>query len=496
MNVDNKQYAYVETVKVSTQQFGYDEIEFEETFERSGKKYRIAIVIVTTLMALAMLSSAPVRAYDPYPKLLEAVEQIDEKGGDVVEKFWVKTVNVYRGSRRDHFEGMVSAIQERINAGIDSEKGRFRVYVMLLAADMSYQKSLRNSSDLRRLHTEVIKSNLAKFSSSLRDTIDKDYEAALLKASTDLAAGNDFSPTRYLVKLGTAAQLLEAARDVLRESNLDPLKLEMSAYLAGAARVKDRTVLTESEKIRFGLAARQAALAYTDNNTDLYNWSRGFHLHITAGSFGVQRSYIDAGYMHRAMDKSELLRNGSEEWGLYETEANYFWRATFCDEENMNRESLPFTQELCDLAERERHDAQRRADIVRNNPLGSSIIAAEKAAESFARDMDELIQGKPIQLTRTNLPFVASLSAIIIEDCKIPTSIGERAKLLAFATTTTLTALIGERFSNPDQDPLDAFENGAEVNAGAAAGNLVGKQLGCGVDAKAVTVGVLRSLDD
>ena len=134
-------------------------------------------------------------------------------------------------------------------------------------------------------------------------------------------------------------------------------------------RQRELYIPTESD-IKLGLIAKKAGELSAAPDSIHYNVNRALILHATAGDYGIQSSYIAAGYIHRFMDKTELLKTRRMS-SLIETEAMYFRRATACSHFG-DREVLPYTRELCDEASIQLEDANRRSSLAHAQQFGKS----------------------------------------------------------------------------------------------------------------------------
>ena len=156
------------------------------------------------------------------------------------------------------------------------------------------------------------------------------------------------------------------------------------------------------------------------------------------------------------------------------------------------RPASPELQKMIDeLAESQRK--QYGPDRDEPTPESARTDDGDGSPAALMADLNRLLAREPVRLTSANTPFFAGLSVAIMRECKIPSSLDERARLSAFVASAGVAALGGTAFSSPDMGESVGSVVGA--NARISAGETAGARLGCGERASAVTDGVLAAVE-
>lgn len=99
--------------------------------------------------------------------------------------------------------------------------------------------------------------------------------------------------------------------------------------------------------------------------------------------------------------------------------------------------------------------------------------------DAFKRDVDKLVNGRPFELTETNLPFMTGLASDLLDRCGAPRNdFAARAQLATFVASSTFGSIMGFDYSNPNL--AESLGSMGRSQAALIAGGLFGKTVPCG----------------
>ncbi len=233
------------------------------------------------------------------------------------------------------------------------------------------------------------------------------YARALHSAASKVAnpainaasADGQFNPKDHIINSTHSFQTLKEVGYFFLTNAKNPFDYERAAWFIVSSFMLEgrennyKNELLWAEKVDFGLAAAIAAQEYADPNSAHHNEWRAYRLHYEAAAFGLQRSAIAAAYLYRFNDKS-AFESAYHPADVISEEARILSWATKCTEENMSKPILPFTRDLCDLAEKQLTAVEARMETAENKYaednsamwllmglVGLGVLAASQGAD-------------------------------------------------------------------------------------------------------------------
>ena len=273
------------------------------------------------------------------------------------------------------------ADKARVSA-INSQMDRL---IHKLAKGVGPSLALKISSEVEKLHDERVglgwEHDLTAYQKDKLQTksdplfYDKYYEAATKKTPATKKAKNGYQQYYKPTPIGTSKELLEVAVNTLALAEDDIPQLEKGLFFAKAASSAAigesirNNLIQYPDSLKFGVIAKKLAETYANPNSEHYNLDKSLTMHRRAGFYGIQSSFMAAGYIHRFKDKTALLKDYSMA-SLISGEMLYFRRASDCSDENTTRKHMPYSTDICEVAYLELQDAKERYNDANHTPSG------------------------------------------------------------------------------------------------------------------------------